>query len=214
MPDHIVELKPRPRGRVTVKLAGGRFFTIPQEAAAYAVGAVLADEEIVRLDRMDQYFRGKDKALRLIARRMRTREQVAQALGKLEIEESIRNGILAELTEAGAIDDLRFAREYVRVKKDVRRLGPFRLRHDLKRMGVRKAFVDEVLKESFDADTQRAMARELAHRRAGSGRVDEKAARRIADLLRRRGFDYEIVNHVVHDLLHRSSVRDHEQEVE
>lgn len=214
MPDNIVELKPRPRGRVTVKLAGGRFFTIPQEAAAYAVGTVLADEEIVRLDRMDQYFRGKDKVLRLIARRMRTSDQVAAALDKLEIERSIRNGILAELTEAGIIDDLRFAREYVRIKIDVRRLGPFRLRYELKRMGVRKAFVDQVIEESFDSDTQRSMARDLARRRAGSGPVDEKAARRISDLLRRKGFDYEIVNSVVHDLLHRPTVGNHEQEEE
>ena len=214
MPDNIVELKPRPRGLVTVKLAGGRFFTIPEDAASFAVGTVLTDEDIVRLDRMDQYFRGKDKALRLIAKRMRTREQVAAALDKLEIEDSIRNGILTELTEAGVIDDLRFAREYVRVKRDVRRLGPFRLRHDLKRMGVRKAFVDEVLEESFDSATQEEMARELAYRRAGGGPVDEKAARRIADLLRRKGFDYEIVNHVVHDLLHRPNVQEHEQEIE
>ena len=214
MPDHIVELKPRPRGRVTVKLAGGRFFTIPQEAASFAVGTLLADEDVVRLDRMDQYFRGKDKALRLIAARMRTRQQVAAALEKLEIESTIRNGILSELTEAGAIDDRRFAREYVKVKRDVRGMGPFRLRHDLKRMGVRDKLVDEALEESFDPTIQEEMARELAHRRAGGAPVDEKAARRIADLLRRKGFDYEIVNHVVYDLLHRQGVRDHEQEIE
>ena len=29
MPDNVIELKPRLRGRITVKLAGGRFFTIP-----------------------------------------------------------------------------------------------------------------------------------------------------------------------------------------
>jgi regulatory protein len=208
MPDTIVELKPRPRGRVTVKLAGGRFFTIPQEAAAWTAGTLLADEEIVRLERMDQYF------LRLIAKRMRTREQVAAALDKLQIEGSIRNGILTELEEAGLVDDLRFAREYVRVKKDVRGLGPFRLRFDLKRMGVRKGLVDEVLAESFDAATQEEMARGMAERRAGRGPVDEAGARRIADFLRRKGFDYEIVNHVVHDLLYRPNVPEHEQENE
>jgi len=214
MPDNIVELKPRPRGRVTVKLAGGRFFTIPQEAATFAVGTLLADEDIVRLDRMDQYFRGKDKALQMIARRMRTSQQVAAALDKLEIEDNIRNGILTELTDAGVIDDLRFAREYVKLKRDVRGMGPFRLRHDLKRMGVRRKFVDDALEESFNPAIQEEMARELAHRRAGGATVDEKAARRIADLLRRKGFDYEIVNHVVHDLLHRPGVREHEQEIE
>jgi regulatory protein len=214
MPDNIVELKPRPRGRITVKLAGGRFFTIPQEAVTFAVGTVLADEDIVRLDRMDQYFRGKDKALRLISKRMRTRDQVAASLEKLNLEQSICDGIVGELEEAGLINDLRFAREYVKVKRDVRNMGPFRLRHDLIRFGVRKAFVEQALEESFDAEIQERMARETAFRRVGSGPVDEKAARRIADHLRRKGFDFEIVNHVVHDLLHRPNAKhDHEEEI-
>lgn len=214
MPDHIAELKPRPRGMVAVKLAGGRFFTIPQDAAKFDVGTLVGDDEIARLIRMDQYFRGKDKALRLISKRMRSRRQVAAALDKLDIESSIREGILAELEEAGLIDDRRFAREYVKVKKDVRRLGPFRLRRELEGMGVRRAFVDEALQESFDAGTQETMARELARSRAGEGPVDEKAARRIADLLKRKGFDFEIVNHVVHELLRRPDIRQYEQEIE
>jgi regulatory protein len=214
MPDNIVELKPRPRGLVTVKLAGGRFFTIPQDAIPLDVGAALADEDIVRLDRMDQYFRGKDKALRLISKRMRSRDQVAVALDKLGIEQSIQRGILTELEETGLIDDLRFARDYVRVKKDVRGLGPFRLRYDLKRQGVRKAIVDEVLEESFDAEVQETMAREAARRKVGGGRIDEKTAHRVSDHLRRRGFDYEIVNRVVHDLLRGSRRQEDEQEGE
>jgi len=202
MPDRIVELKPRPRGQVKVTLAGGRFFTIPKDAVSFAVGEVLADDDVARIDRMDQYFRGKDKALLLISKRARTREEVRSALDKLSIESSIRNGIVSELEETGLIDDLRFTNDYVRVKMDVRGLGPFRLRHDLKRLGVRKSIVDGVLDDVFDSQTQDSMARALALKRSGAGRPDEKAARRIADYLRRKGFDYEIVNRVVYDLLH------------
>lgn len=202
MPDHIVELKPRPRDRVKVTLAGGRFFTIPAGAATFNVGALVSDEDIARLARMDQYFRGKDKAVGLISKRPRSREQVRAALVKLEIDPPIREGILSELEEVGLIDDLRFAREYVRLKSDIRRLGPYRLQQDLARMGIRKPIRDEALVEAFDQRRQEATARELARARAGSKAVDEKAARRIADFLRRKGFDYEVVNHVVYDLLH------------
>jgi regulatory protein len=212
MPDNVIELKPRPRGRITVKLAGGRFFTIPQDAVTVTAGAVVSDEDISRFDRMDQYFRGKDKAHLLISRRMRTRKQVAEALDKLAIESSIQNGILTELEEIGLVDDLRFAREYIRIKRDVRRHGPFRLRHDLGRMGVRKSIVEGVLEETFDTPTQVSMARELAETRAAGCAVDEKAARRIGDFLRRRGFDYEVVNNVIYDLLHQSNASDNDYE--
>ena len=204
MPDHIVELKPRPRGRVTIKLAGGRFFTVPlDQTRALSVGTALSDGEISRLDRIDQYFRGKSKAMLLLSKRARTRAQIKTALEKLSIEPSIRDGILTELIETGLVDDRRFAREYVHLKSEVRGFGPHRLRRDLTRLGVGSAIVDEALDGSFDSEKQTSMARELALRRTGGGSVDERTARRIADLLRRKGFDFEVVNRVVYDLLHR-----------
>jgi regulatory protein len=208
MSDRIVELKPRPRERVRVTLTGGRFFTIPAAGAeTLDVGAVLSDEDVLRLDSMDQYLRGRDKALGLLARRARSRHEIETALSKTGIAPSIRQGLLAELEELGLVDDLRFAREYVRVKSDVKKLGPHRLRHDLRRLGVRRAVVEEVLAESFEGDAQLEMAREVARRRLGGGPVDEKTARRLAGLLRRKGFDYEVVNSVVYEFLQRSRSR-------
>jgi SOS response regulatory protein OraA/RecX len=204
MPEHIVELKPRPRGRVTVRLTGGRFFTVPlDQTRALSVGTTLSDGEISRLDRIDQFFRGKSKAMLLLSKRARTRAQIKTALEKLSIEPSIRDGILSELIETGLVDDRRFAREFVQLKSEVRGFGPHRLRRDLTRLGVGSATVNEVLDGSFDSEKQTSMARELALRRAGDGSVDEKTARRIADLLRRKGFDFEVVNHVIYELLHR-----------
>ena len=203
MPDHIVELKTRPRDRVKIGLAGGRFFTVPLAAVeTLAVGATLSDAEISRFDRMDQYFRGKDKVLRLLSKRARTRHQIATALESISIEPTIREGILSELEETGLIDDARFTRDYVKLKTEIRRLGPYRLRYDLKRLGVRKTIVDEVLDETFDTEVQMEMARDIAGRRAGGTRIDEKAARRLSGYLQRKGFDFEVVNRVVYDLLH------------
>ncbi len=208
MPDQVVELKPRPRDKVSVKLSGGRFFTIPLESAqAFRIDMVLSDEEIERLGRMDQYFRGKEKALRLLSLRSRTREEIKTALDKLSLEPSVRDGLVNELEEIGLINDVQFSREYVRVKSDVKRLGPHRLRHDLKKLGVAKTIVDEVLNESFDSSSQEAMAREVALRRVGEGPVDEKTVRRVAGLLQRKGYDYEIVNRICYDLLRRSDER-------
>jgi len=167
------------------------------------VGASVTDEQFARLDRMDQFFRGKDKALRMLSRRARTRAQIKAALEKLSIESSICEGILSEFVEAGLIDDRRFACEYVRLKSEVRGFGPHRLRHDLKKLGVGVSIADEAVDEAFDTEKQEEMARTIALRRAGGARVDEKTARRIALLLQRKGFDYEVINHVVYDLLHR-----------
>lgn len=205
MPDHIVELKPRPRDKVLVRLSGGRFFTIPEEAAkALSVDMVLSEGELERLDRMDQYLRGKEKALRLLSLRSRTRAEIKTALGALSIDSTIRSGLIKELEELGLIDDRRFAREYVRVKTDVKRMGPHRLRHDMKRLGIAGEIVEEILDASFDSQRQETMAWDLVSRKLGEGPVDEKAVRRVSGFLRRKGFDYEVINRVSYELLRRS----------
>lgn len=207
MPESIAELKPRPRDRVTVTLSGGRFFTIPAEQAAdLSIGLELGDGDVARLSRMDQYFRGREKAMRLIALRARTRMEVGAALDKMEIDASIRDGLISELEELGLVDDERFAREFVRVKADVRSMGPHRLRQELKKRGVKRDIVDTVLDGEFDSPTQESMARDLVERKVGAGPVDERVVRRMAALLKRKGYDYEIVNRISFELLQRAGV--------
>ena len=203
MPEHIVERKPRPRDRVVIRLSGGRFFAIPEEAAAeLAVGTELSDADIDRLDGVDQSLRGRDKAMRMLSLRARSRREIDDALRALGLRDAVRAGLLAELEESGLVDDVRFAREFVSVKKDVRRLGPHRLRSDLKKLGVSRDVVDGALR-TFPPDQQEAMARALADRQVGGGEVSEKVVRRIMGMLARKGYDFAVVNRVGYDLARR-----------
>jgi len=205
MPDRIAELRPRPRERVVVTLSGGRSFTIPEEQAyPLSVGLELSDVDIGRLDRIDQYFRGREKALRLISLRARTRAQVKTALDNLEITSSIRDGIVGELEEDGLIDDERYARNFVQARSELRFMGPHRLRRDLAKLGVRRDIVDAAIGEELDGESQEQLAWALVDRKIGAARVDEKTVRRIAGLLQRKGYDYEIVNRISYELLRRA----------
>jgi regulatory protein len=203
MPERIVERKPRPRDRVLIRLSGGRFFAIPEAAAASLVeGAELADADIERLERINQYTRGRDKALRLLALRARSRRELDDSLRSIGIADAVRAGILSELEESGLIDDARFAREFVSVKKEVRHAGPHRLRSDLKKRGLGRADVEQAL-AMYDAEEQEAMARALVEKQLVRGPVDEKFVRRIVGLLTRKGFDYAVVNRIAAELARR-----------
>lgn len=200
MPETIVERKPRPRDRVWIRLSGGRFFAVPEAAAAACVvGATLSDEDVERLDRMDQYVRGRDKVMRLLAMRGRSRREIDTALRTLGIVDAVRGGIVAELEEAGLIDDARFAREFVSVRKDTRRVGPHRLRVDMGKRGLARAVVDQAL-ASYGTEEQEVLARALVERTIRGGMVDEKSLRRVIALLKRKGYDYAVVNRVAYEL--------------
>ena len=202
MPETIVEIKPRPRDRMSIRLSGGRFFTIPQsEGEALGTGIVLRDEDVERLSRIDQYLRGKDKALRLLSIRARSRHELESALAGMEIVPGVRNGILEELRELGLVDDARFAREYAAVRVELKHVGPHRLRFDLGKFGVSSAIVDRVLDESFPSGRQDELAWDIVRKKLGSRKPDERDIRRINDLLKRKGFDYGVINRIAYELL-------------
>ena len=210
MSESIVERKPRPRNRVFIRLSGGRFFTVPlSETLPLESGAVLSDEEIEQLCRIDQYFRGREKALRLLAIRARTRHEIKNALDGLNIMDSIRNGILDELREKGLIDDRRFAHEYVRSRIEIKGLGPHRLKFELEKRGVHPAVVGEVLESEISSEEQEQVARGLVMKKLAGQNPTEKDVRRISALLRRKGIEYEIVNRLTVELLERARRQTH-----
>lgn len=207
MTEHVIELRPRPRQRIFIKLTGERSFTLPlDEASGLEIGDAISDEEIARLSRIDQYFRGKEKALRLLSIRARARQEICTSLDDLGIEKSIRNGIVEELEELGLIDDERFAREYTRAKIDLKQLGPYRLKYQLAKFGIKAKVVDEVLEEAFSGDMQEELAWTVVRKKLSGKKVGQKEIRRLSALLKRKGFDFEIVNRVSYDLLRQSGV--------
>lgn len=200
MSETIVERKPRPRDRVWIRLSGGRFFSIPEAAATQCVvGAVLSAEDVDNLDRLDQYLRGYDKAMRMLGVRARSRREIEVALRTLGIGDAVGKGVVEALEEAGLIDDARFARDFVSVRKDTRRVGPHRLRQDLSRLGLNRVVVDRAL-ATYGAEEQETLARALVERTVGSRAIDEKVLRRVVSLLKRKGYDYAVVNRVAYDL--------------
>jgi regulatory protein len=207
MTEYVIELRPRPRQRIFVKLSGGRSFTLPlDEASGLEIGGSISDEEVDRLSRIDQYFRGKEKAMRLLSIRARARQEICTSLDDLGIEMSIRNGIVEELEELGLVDDERFAREYTKAKIDLKQLGPYRLKYQLAKFGIRAKVVDEVLDEAFSDDIQEELAWKVVRKKLSGKKAGQREIRRISALLKRKGFDFEIVNRVSYTLLRQSGI--------
>jgi regulatory protein len=166
MTEQVIEVRPRPRRRIFIKLSGGRSFTLPEdEACGLSIGDAVTGEEADRLSRIDQYFRGKEKALRLLSLRARASQEIRTSLDDLGIERSIRNGIVQEFEELGLIDDERFARDYTRAKIESKQLGPYRLQFQLAKFGIKAAVIEMVLEEAFSGDMQEKLA--WAKKRSG-----------------------------------------------
>ena len=96
----------------------------------------------------------------------------------------------------------------MRARVESKGLGPHRLRFELKKRGVYEAVVDDVFNAEISGDSQEAAAWTIVRKKLGEKRPDEGDVRRLSDLLRRRGIDYEIINRVTYELLRQSRVED------
>jgi regulatory protein len=129
----------------------------------------------------------KDRALRLLGVRWRSRAELQQRLRLAgfpaeEIEEAIQ-----DLERAGLVDDARFARAVVADRAGRRLAGDREIRMVLRRGGVSE---DTAAAAMATAGDESGRALDLARRRAArlSGLEPATAFRRLFGLLLRRGF--------------------------
>jgi regulatory protein len=103
---------------------------------------------------------------------------------------------LTDLEAVGLVDDERFAREVVRSKAGSRMDGPRAVRDALRTSGVDAQVAEQAMAEGDvgDREADEARATALARKRASrmAGVAPEVAARRLFDLLLRRGYGPDV----------------------
>lgn len=105
------------------------------------------------------------------------------------MEEAELAEVIARLAEAGALDDVRFARRFAEDKRELRGWGPDRIAEALRARGVGEAEIELALAaESGEAVVIRAV--ELLAQ-SGEEPIDERSRARALSLLARRGYPLE-----------------------
>ena len=128
-------------------------------------------------------------AIGALGRKERTRAELAGWLAARDVPADEVETTIERLTEAGELDDERFARRYAEDKRELRGWGPERIREALAAKGLPPDLVSRALgAESREAEIERASA--LLRRRGGPLADDADRARALA-FLTRRGYDYE-----------------------
>jgi regulatory protein len=142
----------------------------------------------------------KDRALGLLAVRWRSREELRRRLRQAGYEVEEIDQALAGLTQAGLIEDSRFARELVRDQATRRLAGDRAIRNALREKGVAADVAEAALGEAGE-ESQRA--RDLAARRAIrlKGLAPDAAYRRLYGLLVRRGFSPRMASEACREAL-------------
>ncbi len=143
-----------------------------------------------------------DVALRYLAQRPRSEQEVRRRLQRAGVADDAVDGVLVQLRQHGLVDDAAFAQYWLEQRQTFRPRGARLLRAELRQHGIATdlaaAAADE-LAGSADEDAYRAAQKRAYHLSA----ADEHTFKsRLSQFLARRGFDWEAVSTAV-DRLYR-----------
>ena len=136
-----------------------------------------------------------DAALRYLTPKARTVREVELKLDEGSYSEGEIMQTVDRLTEAGLLDDLKYARDFISSRLASKPVSRFRLSEQLRGHFVPEETIEEALSE-VDGDTEFNNAVEVAvkfMRQFESYPDDEEKRRRIYSRLQTRGFSHETI---------------------
>jgi regulatory protein len=136
-------------------------------------------------------------ALAALRRKERSSAELARWLERRGYGSADVATAIARLTEAGELDDERFALRYAEDKRELSGWGGERIRQALLARGVESSLVEAVLASDSPGD-ELERASELLVRRARP-LIEDADRQRALEYLARRGYDYEIAYQAVRE---------------
>lgn len=136
----------------------------------------------------------------------KSRLQLARKLAERNIPEHVAEAVLDKFQEARLINDAEFADMWVRSRSQSRKLAKGALRRELAEKGIDQETAASALEQLTDADEE-AAARALVERKLRPGTVlpdqseRDKAVRRLASMLARKGYQPSQAFRIVNDVL-------------
>lgn len=184
--------------RIKVFLDGKSAFSLEAEVVVkehLRVGDELTSAQIEALGRSDGFQRCFNAAVRYLAYRPRSEAEMKERLYRRGFNEENIEAVIAKLKEKGLLDDMSFAQFWKDNRETFSPRSQRLTKVELRQKGVANNIIEQITGSVDDEDS----AYRAASGKAGRLPLTDYQSfrRRLGGYLRRRGFDYEIINHTV-----------------
>jgi regulatory protein len=187
--------------RLNVFLDGKFSFSLLTEVAlkeGLRVEQELSVSQVESLTRSDRYQRCLNAAIRYLGYRPRSEAEVRQRLQRHGFDDDSINKTIAKLKEQGLVDDAAFARLWKENREMFSPRSRWLTGQELKQKGLDNNVIEQVVGEVDDSDSAYRAALSKARRLSSSDYQDFR--RRLGEYLRRRGFNYQVINDTVESI--------------
>ncbi|MDI3523461.1 MAG: regulatory protein [Kosmotoga sp.] len=146
----------------------------------------------------------RKEALRYLRYRARSEKEMKAYLGKRGYDSQVIEKVLAELKRQNFINDEQFCRLYVYDAFRVYHKGPFRIRQELRQLGISIGTIEKEI-ESFLAENDlKEIVKDYLNRHLGNEPLSIKKLEKLKARLYRKGFDPFFLNEVLREYLEES----------
>jgi regulatory protein len=172
-------------------------------------GDDLDEHTIEKIKSTEAETQAKNIAINYLSYRQRSSKEIIEHLTKKGFTRDCADDVTRQLQSVRMVDDLEFARAFVRDRLKRKPTGQALLRMQLIAKGIPSSMTDMVLAELISQQNQQASALDAAKRKmrlmhySKKDLGEEKRKKRLLDFLLRRGFSYEIAIQTVRTTLGR-----------
>ena len=159
------------------------------------VGQELTANQIEALATSDRMQRCFNAATRYLSYRPRSESEIRQRLQQRGFDGGGIEAALTRLKEQGLVDDAAFAQFWTDNRETFSPRSQWLTRLELRRKGVADETIDGVVDAVDDGDSAyRAALSKVRHLPLSDY---QSFRRRLGEYLKRRGFSYEVINHIL-----------------
>lgn len=151
-------------------------------------GMEISEDEAAVLKFKSDYFKAKEKALRLLDRRAHSKAEIIRKVSE-NYPKEVAVKVAERLEEIGLINDESFARIYFKELSEVKKFGINRIKTELYKRGIAKEIIEVLSEELSDNEPYKKVLLEIKRRPFDFS--SEKEKRRVFNKFLRNGYSYD-----------------------
>lgn len=200
----VTDVSPFKGSMMCVELSGGG---LAQEMKIYihseiirkynvAKGMELSEEEADRLIYENDLRRARERALYLMESRDHSYRELFDKLEK-NYSEDICFEVCNRLAEIGVINDRRYAEKLCRQLFEVKKLGRYRVKQEMRLKGLGSEIIEEAMENFSEEDEPFERLEKLVEQKYERYLTDRKGVEKVRNALARKGYSFGEIKEVL-----------------
>ena len=159
-------------------------------------GADVPEQAVEEIIAANDYRRARERALYLLDGRDYSFMEMYEKLEQ-NYSEEICLEVCKDLAGSRLINDRRYAEARARELFEVKRVGMYKAKMELKRRGIPDSIIEEVIEPYADEEETFSRLEQLVERKYERCLTDEKGVKKVKNALLRQGYSYSEINAVL-----------------